>query len=95
MLMKDIAFDNDVEVRDLTEYVRSDSLSSYDPEDSPPEIAAVVGANGNTGFIIADEIFSSQDPVHGVLNVYDTDLKTVIDEFGFVNYEAEREEIIG
>ena len=93
MLMRNIAFDDDVEVRDLTEYVRSDTLSSYDPESYPLDIAAVVGTNGKTGFIIADEIFSYPDPVHLVLNVYDTDLKNVIDRFSFVSYTAESEEI--
>jgi len=93
MLMRNIAFDDDVEVRDLTEYVRSDSLSSYAPQSRPLDIAAVVGINGNTGFIIADEIFRYDDPEKLVLNVYDTDLKTVIDKFSFGNIEAEGEEI--
>lgn len=93
MLMRNIAFDDDVEVRDLTEYVRSDSLSSYAPQSRPLDIAAVVGINGKTGFIIADEIFRYDDPEKLVLNVYDTDLKTVIDKFSFGNIEAEGEEI--
>ena len=83
MLMRNIAFDDDVEVRDLTEYVRSDSLSSYAPQSRPLDIAAVVGINGKTGFIIADEIFRYDDTENLVLNVYDTDLKTVIDEYSF------------
>lgn len=94
MLMRNIAFDDDVEVRDLADYVRSESLSSYDSGNNLTVTAAVVGYNERTGFIITNEIFSYPDPAHLVLNVYDTDLKTVIDEFRFGNYEAEREKIV-
>ena len=93
MLMRNIAFDDDVEVRDLADYVRSESLSSYDSGNNLTVTAAVVGYNERTGFIIINEIFSYPDPAHLVLNVYDTDLKTVIDKFSFGNIEAEGEEI--
>ena len=83
MLMRNIAFDDDVEVRDLTDYVRSDNLSEYDPGNPPLDITSVSGYNGKTGFIIADEIFRYDDTENLVLNVYDTDLKTVIDEYSF------------
>ena len=94
MLMRNIAFDDDVEVRDLTEYIRSNSLSSYDPGNSLPLISAVVGINGKTGFIISLNVLEDNNSEERpVLNVYDTDLKTVIDKFSFGNIEAEGEEI--
>ena len=94
MLMRNIAFDDDVEVRDLTEYIRSNSLSSYDTGNSLPLISAVVGINGKTGFIMSLNVLADNNlEERPVLNVYDTDLKTVIDKFSFGNIEAEGEEI--
>lgn len=94
MLVRNIAFDDDVEVRDLTEYIRSNSLSSYDTGNSLPLISAVVGINGKTGFIMSLNVLEDNNSEERpVLNVYDTDLKTVIDKFSFGNIEAEGEEI--
>ena len=96
MLMRNIAFDDDVEVRDLDQYTRSGNLSEYDPGESPAAVAAVYSFLGKTGFIKFEEVFASVNPdfdKENILNVYDTDLKTVIDEFSF-NIDTLEGEII-
>ena len=94
MLMRNIAFDDDVEVRDLDQYTRSGNLSEYDPGESPAAVAAVYGLHGKMGFIKFEEVFPIANPdfdTDNTLNVYDTDLKTVIDEFSFNDNISEEE----
>ena len=80
MLMRSIEFDeNAEEVKGLSR----DDIEHSEPL-MPPEICAVIGANGHTGFVKANEIIGggeSESEGNGErINVYDTDLVTVIDE---------------
>ena len=85
MLMRNIAFDSKAEkVRDLT----SEEIESSGTE-TLPEVMAVRGINGCTGFIKVDELIDGSNISIGreservsekCIDVYDNDLHTAIDK---------------